>query len=172
MIEKVLSEKQIRERILELGSEISKDFSGKNMIIVSVLKGAFVFTSDLIRSISIPFKLDFVQLFSYGASKTSSGKVEMKKDTGIDIAGKNVLIVEDIIDVGYTLDFLLTHLREKNPASVDVCVLLDKVERRKIEVPVRYRGFEVPDKFLVGYGLDFDEDFRGLPYIGEIKEKA
>ena len=171
-IKVLLTKDEIQQKVLELAKSISADYSDRELVIISVLKGAFVFTSDLIRALTIPVKVDFVQIGSYGASKTSSGVMKIKKDIDEEIKGKNVLIVDDIIDCGYTLDFLLKHLKKKKPATVDICVLLDKLPRRRVEVPIRYKGFEIPDVFVVGYGLDYAESYRNLPYIGYIKEKT
>lgn len=129
-------------------------------MLIGVLKGAFVFMADLIKEIEIPLELDFIQVSSYGASKTSSGVIKIKKDIDLPIVGKHVLLIEDIVDYGYTLNYLLKFMRNKKPKSVRICALLDKPSRREVEVPIAYRGFEVPDTFVVGYGLDFSEKFR------------
>jgi len=171
-IEVLLTKDKIQQKVSELAKSISADYSGRELVIISILKGAFVFTSDLIRALTIPVKIDFVQISSYGASKTSSGVMKVKKDIDEEVEGKDVLIVDDIIDYGYTLDFLAKHLKHKKPASVNICVLLDKLSRRRVEVPLSYRGFEVPDVFVVGYGLDYAESYRNLSYIGYIKEKT
>lgn len=167
--EKILFDKEtIEKRVKELALQISKDYKGKEVILVAILKGAIVFLSDLMRDLSIPVTVDFIQAFSYGASTTSSGTIEIKKDMDMDIAGKHVLIVEDIIDCGYTLDYIRKLLEKRKPASLKICCFLDKVSRRKVEVPLAYKGFEVPDKFVVGYGLDFAEKYRNLPYVATL----
>ena len=170
-IEKILiDEKTIKGKVKELAKKISKDYKGKDLILVGILKGAIVFLSDLIREIDIPVSIDLIQVSSYGASTTSTGAIKLVKDIEIDIEGKDVLIVEDIVDFGYTLDYLLKYLGSKRPRTVGICVLFDKIPRRKIEVPLKYKGFDVPDKFLVGYGLDYADKYRNLPYIAVFKE--
>ena len=170
-IEKILiDEKTIKGKVKELAKKISKDYKGKDLVLVGILKGAIVFLSDLIREIDIPVSIDLIQVSSYGASTTSSGAIKLVKDIEIDIEGKDVLIVEDIVDFGYTLDYLLKYLGSKRPRTVGICVLFDKIPRRKIEVPLKYKGFDVPDKFLVGYGLDYADKYRNLPYIAVFKE--
>ncbi|KPJ64945.1 hypoxanthine phosphoribosyltransferase [candidate division WOR-1 bacterium DG_54_3] len=165
-ISKVLiSQSRLQRKVRELARKISHDYKGKKMVLIGILKGAFVFMSDLLREINIPVQLDFIQVSSYGASKMSSGVIKIKKDIDLPISGKHVLLVEDIIDYGYTLDYLIRFLMAKKAKSVKVCVMLDKPARRKVEVPIAYKGFEVPDKFMVGYGLDFSEKYRGLPYV-------
>jgi hypoxanthine phosphoribosyltransferase len=162
----LISSKKIQKRVRELARGISKDYRGKRLVLVGILKGAFVFLADLLREISIPVEIDFIQVSSYGASKTSSGVIKVKKDIDLPIVGKHVLLVEDIIDYGYTLDYLLRFLRSKKPKSIRVCALLDKPSRREVQVPIAYRGFEVPNEFIVGFGLDFAEKSRNLPYVG------
>jgi len=171
-IKKIISKSDIQKKVKKLAVQISKDYKSKDLVLIGILKGAIVFLSDLMRNLSTPVSMDLIQVSSYGASMSSAGVIKMKKDIDIDVKGKNVLIVEDIIDYGYTLDYLLKYLSKKNPESLSVCVLLDKVARRRVEVPLKYRGFEVPDKFMVGYGLDWAEKYRNLPYIGFISEKA
>ena len=170
-IKKLIGKGSIQKKVEALAKKISRDYRSKDVVFIGILKGAIVFLSDIIRNVSIPVSIDIVQLSSYGVSSTSSGIIEMKKKIDINIKGKHVLVVEDIVDCGYTLDFLLKHLSKRKPASLNVCVLLDKVARRKVKVPLKYRGFKVPDKFMVGYGLDFKEKWRNLPYIGFISEK-
>ena len=156
----LISSLRIKSKIRELAGRISKDYRGKKLVLIGVLKGAFVFMADLIKEIEIPLELDFIQVSSYGASKTSSGVIKIKKDIDLPIVGKHVLLIEDIVDYGYTLNYLLKFMRNKKPKSVRICALLDKPSRREVEVPIAYRGFEVPDTFVVGYGLDFSEKFR------------
>ncbi len=167
-IKKLISKNDIQKKVKQLGRRISREYKSKNLVIIGVLKGAIVFLSDLLRNLSIPVLMDFVQVSSYGASMSSKGVTKLKKDVDVKVKGKHILIVEDIIDYGYTLDYLLKHFAKKKAASVNICVLLDKVSRRMVEVPVKYKGFEVPDKFIVGYGLDYAEKHRNLPYIGFI----
>ena len=158
----------IRTRIKELSRQISKDYAGKDLVVVGVLKGAAIFLADLIREIETPLKIDFVQLSSYGPDTESSGQIRMKKEPDTDISGKHVLIVEDIVDTGISMVYLLGELQKKGPADIRICSLLDKRERRKVDVVVAYTGFTIPDKFVVGYGLDHDEKYRNLPYIAEL----
>ena len=164
----LISRRKIQKRVKELGREISQDFQGEKLVLVGVLKGAFVFLADLLREITVPVEVDFIQVASYGASKTSSGVIKIKKDMDLPVVGKQVLLIEDIIDYGYTLDYLLKFLKVKKPKSIRVCALLDKPSRRKVEVPIAYKGFTVPNKFVVGYGLDFAEKLRNLDEVGTI----
>lgn len=166
----IISNLKIRKKVKELGKKISRDYKNKKLVLVGVLKGAFVFLADLIREMNISFQLDFVQVSSYGASQTSSGIVTIKKDIDIPIVNKHVLIVEDIIDYGYTLEYLRKFFKNKGAASVKICVLLDKASRRKVDVPIAYCGFTVPDKFIVGYGLDFAEKFRQFSEIKNLEK--
>lgn len=169
-IEKVLySKEDIAECVRKLGAQISRDYAGKEIVAVGILKGAVVFFADLIRAIDVPVKTDFMAASSYGASTRTSGTVKILKDLDYDIQNKHVLIVEDIADSGLTLNYLLKNIKARRPASVKLCVFLSKPERRKVEVAVDYCGFEVPDYFLVGYGLDHDEKYRNLPCIGILK---
>lgn len=165
--ETLISEETLQAKIKELGERLSADYAGKELVCVCVLKGAVVFLSDLIRHIApdIDVKLDFLAISSYGASTKSSGAVQIQKDLGTDIFGKHVLIVEDIVDTGLTLKYLRSLLAERKPASLAVCALLDKPERRKEEVEVEYIGFTIPDKFVIGYGLDYAGMFRHLPNV-------
>lgn len=165
----LIGEEQIQRRIGELGARICSDFAGEQILIIAVLKGALLFLADLIRHIDLPLAIDFLAVSSYGAGTESSGVVRILKDLDEPIEGRNVIIVEDIVDSGRTLDYLLRMLRQRNPATLHVCTLLDKVERREIDVPIDYVGFEVPDAFVVGYGLDFAEHYRQLPFIGVLK---
>lgn len=165
----MISQRRLQNKVKELARKISRDYKGKKLVLIGILKGAFVFMSDLIRELTIPVELDFIQVSSYGASTTSSGAIKIKKDIDLPIVGKHVLLVEDIIDYGYTLDYLLKFLKNRKPKSVKICVMLDKPSRRRVRVPIAYRGFEVPDKFIVGYGLDFAEKFRNLPYLASLE---
>jgi hypoxanthine phosphoribosyltransferase len=164
--EVLLSKEDIRQRISELGAQITRDYAGKDLVIVGVLTGAVTFLSDLIREIALPMELDFVAMSSYGQATKSSGEVRLIKDLGHPVEGKHVLVTEDIIDTGLTLRYLLETLQARHPASIATCVLLDKPSRRQVEVPVEYRGFEIEDRFVVGYGLDYAGRYRNLPYIG------
>ena len=166
-IEKVLlSQEQIAEKVAEIGAQISRDYAGKNPMIVSVLKGSFIFMADLVRAVTIPCTVDFMSVSSYGSGTTSSGVVHVAKDLNSDIAGRNVLIVEDILDTGKTLHQLIGMLKQRNPASLKICVLLDKPARREEDIHADYVGYTIPDAFVVGYGLDYAEEYRNLPYIG------
>ena len=168
----LISQEQLQARVRELGQQITRDYAGKNLHMVGVLKGACVFLSDLMREIDLPMSLDFIGISSYGASTKSSGEVRITKDLDMSLAGKDVLVVEDIIDTGLTLGYLMRMLRGRQPASLRVCTLLDRASVRLIDVPLAYVGFEIPDRFVVGYGLDFKERYRNLPYIGVLKGPA
>jgi len=164
----LLTKEQIADRVKAIAWQISQDYQGKNPIIIGILKGAFMFLADLTRHISIPFRIDFVRIASYGSKNYSTGKIKLIKDVELSLKNEHVLIVEDIVDIGYTLKFLLDYITTKNPKSVKVCVLINKLERRKVEVPIDYVGFTINKGFLVGYGLDFNEMFRCLPDIYEL----
>lgn len=164
----LISQKKLQKRIKELAKKISRDYKGKKLVLIGVLKGAFIFMADLVREINVPVEIDFIQVSSYGASKTSSGVIKIKKDIDLPIVGKHVLLVEDIVDYGYTLEYLLKFIKAKKAKSVRVCAMLDKPSRREVEVPIAYKGFEVPNKFIVGCGLDFAEKYRNLPYIASL----
>src|SRR5262245_9732714 len=156
----------LQQRIAELGEEISADYAGRDLLLVGVLKGAVFFMADLMRSLTIPCEIDFMAISSYGDSTDSSGVVRILKDLDINIEGREVLVVEDIIDSGLTLSYLMRNLEAREPATLEICALLTKPERREIDVPVRYVGFEIPNRFVIGYGLDFAERYRNLPYVG------
>jgi hypoxanthine phosphoribosyltransferase len=156
----------LQRRIRELGEEISTDYTGRDLLLVGVLKGAVFFMADLMRNLTIPCEIDFMAISSYGDSTDSSGVVRILKDLDINIEGRDVLVVEDIIDSGLTLSYLMRNLEAREPASLEICALLTKPDRREIEVPVRYVGFEIPNRFVIGYGLDFAERYRNLPYVG------
>lgn len=170
--EVLLSTEALAARIKELGETISADYAGKDILMVGVLRGAVIFMADLARAISRPVTIDFMAVSSYGASTSSSGVVKIIKDLDEDVAGKHLLIVEDIIDSGLTLKYLFENLKSRKPASVRICTLLSKPSRRKVDVPVDYNGFTIPDDFVVGYGLDFAEKYRNLPYVGVLKPEA
>lgn len=165
----LVSEKAIRAKVVELGRRISADYRGEELLLIGLLRGAIVFLSDLMRTIDIPSRLDFIGISSYGAS-TKSGAVRLVMDLETDIAGRHVLVVEDIVDTGKTLAYLVENLKARQPASLRVCALLDKPDRRLVPIDVDYVGFEIPDKFVVGYGLDFAEGYRNLPFVGVLKE--
>jgi hypoxanthine phosphoribosyltransferase len=161
----------LQARIAELGTEISREYDGQDLLLVSVLKGSVLFLSDLMRCITVPHAIDFMATSSYGSAVESSGVVRILKDLDVTIEGRNVLIVEDIIDTGRTLDYLVRILRARQPRSLEICTLLNKPVRREVPVPVRYIGFDIPDKFVLGYGLDFAEKYRNLPYIAVLSPK-
>jgi hypoxanthine phosphoribosyltransferase len=162
----------LRTRVAELGGEISADYEGRDLLLIGVLKGAVFFMADLMRKLTIPCEVDFMAISSYGASTDSSGVVRILKDLDINIEGRHVLVVEDIIDSGLTLSYLMRNLESREPATLEVCALLTKPERREIEVPVRYVGFEIPNRFVIGYGLDFGERYRNLPYVAVLSDDA
>ncbi|TCL38346.1 hypoxanthine phosphoribosyltransferase [Anaerospora hongkongensis] len=170
--EVLLSADQIAARVKEIGEQISADYAGEEILMIGVLRGAVIFMSDLARSISIPVAIDFMAVSSYGASTTSSGIVRILKDLDEEVAGRHILVVEDIIDSGLTLNYLLDNLHSRKPASIRLVTLLNKPERRKKEVHVDYNGFTIPDHFVVGYGLDYAEKYRNLPFIGILKPEA
>jgi hypoxanthine phosphoribosyltransferase len=165
----LLSGQQIADRVAELGAQLSADYAGRDPVLVSVLKGSIIFLADLIRTMEMPVSLDLMEVSSYGASTESSGQVRILKDLSKPIEGRDVIVVEDIIDTGLTLNYLLKYLHDKGPASIRICCLLDKPARRLAEIPIDYRGFTIPDRFVIGYGLDYDERYRNLPYIGVLK---
>ncbi len=164
--EVLIEEDRLRARVSELGEEVSADYVGRDLVLVGVLKGAVFFMADLMRQLTVPCEIDFMAISSYGASTDSSGVVRILKDLDINIEGRHVLVVEDIIDSGLTLSYLMRTLEAREPATLEICALLTKPERREIDVPVRYVGFEIPNRFVIGYGLDFAERYRNLPYVG------
>lgn len=166
----LIPEDRLQERIRELGKEISQDYHGEDLLLVCILRGGVMFLTDLMRSIDVPHNIEFMAISSYGAGmRESSGSVQIKLDLATPIEGRNVLIVEDIIDSGHTLTSVINFLNTRCPKSLRICTLLDKAERREVEVPIHYRGFTIPDKFVFGYGLDLDEYFRDLPFIGVVR---
>ena len=172
-IEAVLvSADDIQKKIVELAAEIDVDYAGREPLLVGVLKGAVIFMADLARALSRPSTMEFMACSSYGSSTTSSGVVRILKDLDRDVAGRDILIVEDIIDSGLTLSWLLKNVQARNPASVEVVTLLRKPDAVKVQVPVKYVGFDIPNEFVVGYGLDYDERYRDLPYIGRLKSSV
>ncbi len=171
-IKKILiEENELKSKVAEIAAKITEDYKGKDLLIVCVLKGAVIFASDLIRKIDLPLDIDFMAISSYGANTKSSGVVRILKDLNTGIEDRHVLIVEDIIDSGLTLAYLADNLRSRQPASVEICTILDKKERRTINLDIKYAGFVVPDEFVVGYGLDYAEKYRNLPYIAVLKEE-
>jgi hypoxanthine phosphoribosyltransferase len=170
--EVLIDEDRLQSRIRELGAELSVDYEGREVLLVGVLKGAVFFMADLMRCLTVPCEIDFMAISSYGASTDSSGVVRILKDLDINIEGRHVLVVEDIIDSGLTLSYLLRNLESREPATLEICALLTKPARREIDVPVRYVGFEIPNRFVIGYGLDFGERYRNLPYVAVLSDDA
>jgi hypoxanthine phosphoribosyltransferase len=168
--EVLVSTEDLERRIRELGAEISRDYEGRDLVMIGVLKGAVLFLSDLMRELTVPCEIDFMAVSSYGSSTDSSGVVRILKDLDASIEGRNVLLVEDIVDSGLTLHYLLKNLRARDPASLEVCALLTKPERRRIELPIRYVGFEIPNRFAIGYGLDHAQRYRNLRYVAVLDE--
>jgi hypoxanthine phosphoribosyltransferase len=166
----LIDEETLAARVAELGAEVSVDYEGRDLLLIGVLKGAVFFMADLMRHLTVACEVDFMAISSYGDATDSSGIVRILKDLDINIEGRDVLVVEDIIDSGLTLSYLMRNLESREPASLEVCALLTKPTRREIDVPVRYVGFEIPNKFVVGYGLDFAERYRNLPYVGVLDE--
>jgi hypoxanthine phosphoribosyltransferase len=168
--EVLLEEAALKARIAELGEEISTFYEGRDLLLIGVLKGAVFFMADLMRHLTVPCEVDFMAISSYGAATDSSGVVRILKDLDINIEGRHVLVVEDIIDSGLTLSYLIRTLESREPASLEVVALMTKPTRREIDVPVRWTGFEIPNRFVIGYGLDFAEKYRNLPYVGVLSE--
>jgi len=164
----LIPQNRLQERVSELGQEISQQFEGKDLAVVAILKGSFVFAADLLRAVTIPCSIDFMGISTY-ATQPDSGVVRITKDLDDSIAGRDVLLVEDIIDTGLTVNYLLKTLKQRKPASLQICTLLDKSARRLIDLPTFYRGFEIPDVFVVGYGMDYQQQFRNLPYIATLR---
>jgi hypoxanthine phosphoribosyltransferase len=167
----LIDEETLAARVAELGVEVSSDYQGRDLLLIGVLKGAVFFMADLMRHLTVPCEVDFMAISSYGDSTDSSGIVRILKDLDINIEGRDVLVVEDIIDSGLTLSYLMRNLESREPASLEVCALLTKPARREIDVPVRYVGFEIPNRFVVGYGLDFAERYRNLPYVAVLSQE-
>jgi hypoxanthine phosphoribosyltransferase len=168
----ILTEKAVRDRIAEMGAEVSRDYAGETVLLVAVLRGAALFIADLAREITVPLEMDFMAVSSYGSSTKSSGVVRILKDLDEIIEDRNVLVVEDIIDSGLTLKYLLKNLASRKPRSLEVCALLSKEGRQRVPIDCKYVGFNIPDEFVVGYGLDFAERYRNLPYIGILKPEV
>lgn len=171
LVGQLLSEEQIASRVREMGAEISRDLAGHSIVVIGILKGAFVFCADLLRSINLATEVDFMAVSSYGSATESSGVIRIVKDLDTPVEGRHVLLVEDIVDSGLTLQYLKEYLAHQRPASLQVAVLLDKPSRRKTAVDVDYVGFTIPDEFIVGYGIDYAEQYRHLPYIGLIGDQ-
>lgn len=169
-LEPLLTEAELQKRISELGAEIARDYGDSNPLLIGVLKGACMFLSDLLRAIDAPVSIDFMAISSYGSSTRTSGEVRIMKDLGVPIEGRHIIVVEDIVDTGLTLSYLMANLRSRGAASVKLVALLDKFERREREVEIDYLGFKIPDAFVVGYGLDFAERYRNLPFIAVLKD--
>ena len=165
----LLDSSAVADRVAELGAQLTADYAGRTPVLVSVLKGAMVFLADLMRAMDLPTSIDFMEVSSYGAATESSGQVRILKDLSKPIEGRDVIVVEDIIDTGLTLNYLLGYLADRQPASITICCLLDKPARRLAEIDIDYIGFTIPDRFVIGYGLDYDERYRNLPYIGVLK---
>jgi hypoxanthine phosphoribosyltransferase len=170
--EVVLTEEQVRERVRELGGEISRDYAGRSVLLIAVLRGAALFMADLAREITVPVELDFMAVSSYGSATKSSGVVRILKDLDETIEGRDVLVVEDILDTGLTLKYLLKNLASRKPASLEIVSLLNKEGKQRVPISCKYVGFTIPDEFVVGYGLDFAERYRNLPYVGILKPSA
>lgn len=167
----LIGETELKEKVKELGARITEDYKNRDPVIISVLRGSFIFLADICREIKIPVIFDFMAVSSYGDSKVSSGIVRITKDLEFSIEGREVLIVEDVVDSGRTLNYLVKNLQARNPLNIEICALLDKDVPRKMENRVKYKGFDIPDKFVVGYGLDLDEKFRNIPFIGYIENE-
>lgn len=170
--EVLLTSEQIEQRVLELGRAISQDYAGLNPLLVGVLKGVFIFMADLYRAMTIPAAVDFIAITSYSPETRHRGMVRLVKDLDISITGRHVLFVEDVVDTGLTLNHLLRNMQAREPASLEVCALFDKTKRRIIDVPIKYKGFDLPDRFVVGYGLDHREQYRNLPCVGLLTAEA
>lgn len=168
----LVSREQLTKRVQELGDAISRDYAGKDLLLICILKGAFIFLGDLSRAIRMPHAVEFMAISSYGGTRTeSSGVVRIIMDLNVSIEKRNVLIVEDIVDTGHTLSYIIENLTTRDPASLKICALLNKASRRQVEVPMSYVGFEIPNEFVVGYGLDYNETYRNLPFIGVLKKE-
>lgn len=165
------SEKELDKKVKELGEIISRDYKDKNLVLIGILKGSVVFMTDLMKEITVPCSIEFMEVSSYGSDSKSSGVVRITKDLDSDIEGKDILIVEDIIDTGLTLSYLVKYLKNRGANSINIVCLLDKKETREVDIPVTYTGFEVPNEFIIGYGIDYAEKYRNLPFVGSLKEE-
>ena len=172
-VEKILySEEELAAKIRELGEKITADYQGKSPVFIGILKGSFIFMADLVRNVKLNSILEFMSVSSYGSGTTTTGAVKINQDIGYSIEGRDIIIVEDILDSGVTLSYLKNYMESMKPASISICTLLDKPARRKADIHADYVGFEVPDEFIVGYGLDYDQQYRNLPYIGVLKREV
>lgn len=169
-LEILISTDQLKERVREMGAQITRDYAGRNPELICVLKGAMVFMSDLVRAIDLPLSMDFIAVSSYGKGMNTSGEVKIVKDLDEPLEGRNIILVEDILDTGLTLNYLSNNFRSRGASSIAIATLLNKPDRRKVDVEVSYQGFEIPDKFVVGYGLDYAERYRNLPFIAVVKD--
>jgi hypoxanthine phosphoribosyltransferase len=169
--ETLIESDRLHQRVTELGAEIDADYAGRDLVLVGVLKGALIFMSDLMRALTVPCEIDLMAVSSYGSSTDSSGVVRILKDLDTSVSGRDVLIIEDIIDSGLTLQYLLRNLKARDPASIEVCALLTKPERRRVDLPIKYVGFEIPDKFAIGYGLDYGQRYRNLDYVAVLDQE-
>lgn len=172
MKEILFSQDQLKAKIAELGAAITRDYAGKKLLMVSILKGSIMVMADLMRAVNLPLQIDFMNVSSYGAGTASKGSVKILKDLDVDIKGLDVLIVEDILDSGITLYNMIKMLQQRHPNSIEICTLFSKPSRRQVEVEAKYIGFEIPDAFIVGYGLDYAERYRNVPYVGVLKEEV
>ena len=172
MKEILFSQDQLKAKIAELGAAITRDYAGKKLLMVSILKGSIMVMADLMRAVNLPLQIDFMNVSSYGAGTASKGSVKILKDLDVDIKGLDVLIVEDILDSGITLYNMINMLQQRHPNSIEICTLFSKPSRRQVEVEAKYIGFEIPDAFIVGYGLDYAERYRNVPYVGVLKEEV
>jgi hypoxanthine phosphoribosyltransferase len=168
----IIPEMELRRRVAQIALEISRDYSGKNPLLVGVLKGVLFFMSDLLQALTIPAEIDFIAVSSYSPETRKRGMVRLVKDLEVPISGRHILFVEDVIDTGLTLNYILNNLRARQPASLEVCVLFNKPSHRLIDIPIKYKGFDLPDRFVVGYGLDFRERYRNLPFVGLLKAEV
>ena len=171
-VKKIIAEHRIKKKVKELGKEISFDYKDKNPVLVGILKGSFIFLADLIRQIKIPHEIDFISVASYGSTTQGSGVVRLLKDLSVNIEGRDVIIVEDVVDSGLTLNYIKENLLIRKPRSLEILTLLNKKVRRKVDIPIKYIGFSIPNEFVVGYGLDLNEDYRYLPYIAKLKSRS
>lgn len=168
----LVSEEEIAKKVEELAKKITEDYKGQDLLLVGILKGSVIFMSALAQKIELPLQMDFMAVSSYGKSSTSTGEVRINKDLDFSVEDRNLLIIEDIIDTGYTLGYLIDNLKKRGAKSIKVCTLLDKPDRRKVDIDVDYLGFVIPDEFIVGYGLDYAEQYRNLPYVAALKEEV
>jgi hypoxanthine phosphoribosyltransferase len=164
----IIGKKQLKQKVAELGEKISKDYADTNPVLVGILKGSFIFLADLVRELDIPHEIDFISVATYGSETEATGVVKLLKDLSINIKGRHVIIVEDIVDTGLTLDYIRRNLLTRSPKSLEILTLLNKKKRRKVNVPLKYVGFSIPGDFVIGYGLDYDQQYRNLPFIARI----